>query len=182
MKPTILKVLGASMLTFALALGGSMSPQQKVVKESRQTLESMLDSVGQVRAEASRLLALTRSTLNDPESYASQMEMIKGNFNVLNRELQSLQKDRASLAPWEQKTLDEVVPLLKETSEATTKAIDYYNQHRNDLISPTYRAEADQIYTHAVQADQKLGESLKLAKLRHEQARVKAELATSQSK
>lgn len=182
MKPTILKVLGASVLTLAFALGGTMSPDQKVVKESRQTLESMLDSVGQVRAEASRLLALTRSSLNDPESYASQMDMIKDNFNVLNRELQTLQKDRAHLAPWEQKTLDQVVPLLKETSEATTKAIDYYNQHRNNLISPTYRAEADQIYEHAVQADQKLGESLKLAKLRHEEARVKAEMTSSQSK
>lgn len=177
MNRTLFKTLGAAVATLSLAFGGVKAAESKVEKESRRTLESMLVSVNQIRTEADQLVGFTKNSLADRQLHAAQMEMIKSNFDMVNRNLQALDRERPSLAPWEVQALEQVVPLLKDAADADTKAIQYFNENPLNLTALSYRNYAEQIYDDASRADAKLGESLKLAKLRHEVAHVTAEMS-----
>lgn len=174
----LFKLLGVSFVTFTLAFGATRMPETKVERDAKKTMQSMLASVQDVRVQSDQLVSLTRNTLYDPQAYAYQMEMIKSDFNHINRNLQALESERASLAPWQTRTIDAIVPMLKNASEGDTNAIAYFNANQHNLTAPSFRSDAKQIYVNSSQAGKRLDQSLKLARLHSEAAHITSEIAS----
>ncbi len=74
-----------------------------------------------------------------PESHAESIRRITADVNALTEKVAKLQSMRNMAAPWQQKAIDEIKPLLSELASNTTVLIQYIDKNPNKLYAPEYR-------------------------------------------
>lgn len=87
--------------------------------------------------DADEMETLVRSDL-DWRTHAAYLESVKEHVNRLATIVEKLQAERDKASPWQQQTIDRVVPLLHEVATNTTNAINHLNQNQIRPVSGDY--------------------------------------------
>jgi hypothetical protein len=140
--------LATSMLLLACTLVYAQSSAQK--KEDNPEVSQLLAEAKEKAAVLSRdaddMEALTRSAASW-QSHAVMLDTVKDHVNDLGRTVEKLTVARDSAAPWQQKAIDRMLPLMKELASNTTAAIEHIKEHQSQPNVGSYpeylRANAD---------------------------------------
>jgi hypothetical protein len=135
---------------------------------AKKTLTRAQASAGAVADEADQLRRGANSMFS-LDSHRDKLTALKGKVNRMGQEINSLQAERESLAPWEQQAIDDILPLLRATAENTESAIEYFNEHGDRLWMETYRDYADHIWRGSDQIAKILKNYLKYDRLRDQE-------------
>jgi hypothetical protein len=131
-------------------------------------------------AEASRLLKEVRTIAYNLErdaatletytfsrmywqTHADQLRLAKEHINAIGDRLKSLQAIRSTVAPWQQKAIDSIVPVAVQLAARTEAAIGHLNENRNHLFAPEYKDHLTTIADHSDQLKQSVNIFLELA-------------------
>ncbi|HEY4045275.1 MAG TPA: hypothetical protein VGM27_00290 [Acidobacteriaceae bacterium] len=87
--------------------------------------------------DADEMETFVRSDL-DWRTHAEYLEQVKEHINRLAGIIQKLQAERDKASPWQQQTIDRVIPLLRELATNTTNAINHLNQNQIRPVSGNY--------------------------------------------
>ena len=164
-------------LSFPLArAAGASSHKIAVADEAKQTLKQLQDSAVAVEEEADELRMMIARPESALESSLSRLIFLKEQVNKMGKEMSSLEAERQSLADWEQRAVDNTLPLLQATAAATQSAIEFYNANRAHLWMEVSDGSADRIYEESKQIATTLGNYLKYDKLHNQEQRLNREL------
>lgn len=94
------------------------------------------ESVG-LDQDADQMEMLVRSDL-DWQTHATALEAVEVHVNRLGEITAKLQAERENASPWQQQTIDRVVPMLREIATNTTNAITHLNQNQSRPVSGDY--------------------------------------------
>ncbi|HXJ96022.1 MAG TPA: hypothetical protein VMT20_24550 [Terriglobia bacterium] len=135
------------LLTLALLVAGyfSISPAAKAADASAGGSEQVSKLFSDVKAEAHQLErdaedlhGYARSSLSW-ESHTAKLDMIREHVNKTGRLLTELNDARDTAAPWQQKAIDEINPLLKELADNTEATINHLNDNKGHLnVGPEF--------------------------------------------
>jgi hypothetical protein len=135
----------ASLIAFAPQASAKPASSVTVAQEAQDTLKEMKGIAATAAGEASRLEKLSENSVIDSEVHRDALWSLRRDVNTMGQEIAGLEARRESLEPWEREAVDKVLPLLKEAAASTQSAIEYYNENRNRLWSPEYRALTEKI-------------------------------------
>ena len=98
--------------------------------------QSREEAVGLDR-DADQMEILVRSDL-DWTTHAAYLESVKTHVNRLGQIISKLESERDQASPWQQQTIDRVLPMLREIAANTTNAIEHLNQNQIRPVSGDY--------------------------------------------
>jgi len=87
--------------------------------------------------DADQMEALVRSDI-DWQTHADYLESVKTHVNRLASLIDKLQAEREDASPWQQQTIDRVVPMLREIAANTSNAINHLNENHVRPVSGDY--------------------------------------------
>jgi chromosome condensin MukBEF complex kleisin-like MukF subunit len=156
--------------------GIKQSSSMTIATEASGNLRDLEMTAAAVRDEADLLRVDISNTESDSEVHAERLMTLKDEVNRMGREVATLESERDSLAPWEQKAIDKTLPLLRDTAANTQKAIEYMDNNKTYLWNPQYRSYADRIWQDSQQIAKTLGEYRKYAKSHDQEQRLEQTL------
>jgi len=139
--------------------------------QARVTLEQV-DSLTASIADSADWLAMWAKSPERLEGQLDRLDLLREDVNKAGRELQLLGTERESLAEWESRAFDEVLPRMQDIAANTEKAIEAYNSNRNHLWTTSFPEETAKIFEDAKQAKEMLDGYLKLAAVREQEQRL----------
>ena len=130
-------LMGSLLLTSAL-FPNRASAIQNTENAGVQDLlyQSREEAIGLDR-DADQMEMLVRSDL-DWTTHAVYLESVKTHVNRLGQIIGKLQSERDQASPWQQQTIDRIIPMLREIAANTTKAIDHLNTNQVRPVSGDY--------------------------------------------
>lgn len=177
LKHTFLKTASALVLTFSVALAGTGSTTE--VGEAQRTLQSLKQSAFNVQVASDKLHTFATNRLVSNDTRATLLDTIQTRINQMGRDMASLQADRNHLNAWEQKALDQALPLLRDAANNTQQVIGYFNDRQDAVWVGEYRDSAARISRDTGKIATAIGDALKLSKLQLEEQQTKADLGVS---
>jgi hypothetical protein len=159
-------ILTASALTLSLAASRPASEQ------ARETFRDVEQKAHDIAVQADNLEMITRDSTRLAEGPMAGLDMVREKINSAGKELQLIDSERDSLPAWEQRTLDQVVPLLADAARNESQAIQYFNANRNHPATAEFRAYIDKIHADGEKSAKLLNEHLKLAKAKETETRI----------
>lgn len=136
---------------------------------------STLKLIDQQSAEISNNAFLMNEAVdrtNDFDYQSDLLAQVRDEVNRVGRELDVLQAERGSLAPWEAAAIDQVAPVMHSVAMESTDAIRTFNSNSNKLYASNYAIETNQISKDADKANALLHDEIKLASLRATENRL----------
>jgi hypothetical protein len=135
------------MLLLVLTLGYSQNSSQKEDNpEVSRLLVDAKEKAAVLSRDADDMEALTRSAASW-QSHAVMLDTIKDHVNDLGHTVEQLNAMRDKAAPWQQKAIDRMLPLMRELASNTTAAIEHIKEHQSQPNVGSYpeylRANAD---------------------------------------
>ena len=109
------------------------SGQKQENPEVTRLLEDAKEKAAALSRDADDMEALIRSDVSW-QSHAEMLDRIKEHVNDLGRLVEKLNAERDNAAPWQQKAIDRMMPLMKELASNTTAAINHLKEHQ---VRPT---------------------------------------------
>lgn len=85
----------------------------------------------------------------DWRSHATELRTIRDNVNAMGRNLQQLQEVHGTIAPWQQKAVERIMPNALELAAHTESAIAHLNEEQGKLWTPEYIARFSAMTDHA---------------------------------
>jgi len=169
---TVLITLSLPLAQAAIRVPGSITVAD-LAKETlaRKTLKQIQVSAAAVAAEAGQLRMLANSE-SSPDSHLAKLTALKGEINRMGQEINGLDAERELLAPWEQRAVDDVFPLLQADAANTESAIAYFNANRGRLWTEAYRDYAGHVWQDSEQIARILKDYRRYDKLRDQEVRV----------
>lgn len=131
--------------------------------QSRETLREIEDNARRIANDAETIDALTRDEHPLSQGTLPYLESMRERINRAGRQLRALDAGRASLLPWEQRTLDQVVPLLADAARAETQAIEYWNANRIRPMGAEFRDSLTRLESDTARAARIISDHFKLA-------------------
>jgi len=107
---------------------------EKAVTAELKQLRSLMN---QLSYDADQLRTLEFSRVHW-ETHALQLNTVKDDVNRVGERLDSLQNTRSFAAPWQQESIDAIVPVALRVADRTTAAIEHLNSNRQYLWAPHY--------------------------------------------
>lgn len=92
----------------------------------------------ELKADSENMATFTRSTFSW-QSYAGNLEMIRGHVNKSGELLTKLQNAKSSGSTWQQTAIDRIEPLLKEMAANTSAAIKHLSDNKSAVHMQTFR-------------------------------------------
>lgn len=84
-------------------------------------------------------------------SHAAHLNEIRKNVNALGRNLKQLQGIHSTIAPWQQKAVDRIIPNAVALATHTEGAIEYLNNQQGRTWAPPYTERVGDMQEHARQ-------------------------------
>jgi predicted transcriptional regulator len=148
----------------------------KPAEDARTKLKEIDAMSANVSDEAFHLNAMAQSQM-DPRSHLERLDAVKEEVNQIGRELQSLEAERDSLAPWQVQALAETTELMHQVADHAEKAIQTFQTDRQHLWATPYVAETEAISGEAARVSTLLHNALKLADVRERELRLEQTLS-----
>lgn len=134
-----------------------------------------LKLIDQQSAEISNNAFLMNMAVDRTDDFDYQSDLlnqVRDEVNRVGRELDVLQAERGSLAPWQAAAVDQVAPVMHSVAMESTDAIRTFNSDSTKLYASNYAIETDQISKDADKANSLLHGDIKLASLRATENRL----------
>ncbi len=138
---------------------------------TKKALKQVQASATLLANEADQLRMITNAKCS-PDLQLAQLTALKNEVNRMGREIGSITVERESLAPWEQRAVNQVEPLLQATAANTESAIKYFSENRDRLWTEAYRDYADRVWQDSEQIAKILKNFLKYDKLRDQEVQL----------
>lgn len=173
--------------TLAALIGGSMSLVQAAPKlktetaaaEGRTVLENVRSTAYSMVAVADRL-AIDASRTGYADVQLKALNELRYHVNKIGHDLALLENEEASLPDWASKSVNEIVPLMREIAQNTEKAILNFDANRDRVWATGFSEQTARIYEGAVRVRDLLDSYLKLAGVREQEQRIAAKLNGNQ--
>lgn len=181
MRPIFTLTISAALTLWSLAPAQG-APRVKNESPSRQAekILASVDASAQEIAETADKLNGEAIHQRDAEAHLDGLQTLRTDINKIGDELRTLEAERSSLAPWEAKALDEVLPLLHDAAVNADQAIQTYNSERAHLFASSYMEDTEKISQDTNKAATLLRDSLKLAKTREKESKLEESLGEDQ--
>ncbi len=72
------------------------------------------------------------------QTHAQRLNLAREHINEIGKRLGRLQAIRSEVAPWQQRAIEEIVPVAADLAAHTEAAIQHLNENRNRLLAPEY--------------------------------------------
>lgn len=132
-----LLILGTLVLSSSLLSSRAFAVQKEESAGVQDLLyQARQEAVG-LDQDADQMEMLVRSDL-DWQAHAASLESVKAHVNRLGEIIAKLQDERDNASPWQQQTIDRVIPMLREISTNTTNAINHLNNNKIRPVSGDY--------------------------------------------
>ncbi|MEO8126664.1 MAG: hypothetical protein ABI822_06190 [Bryobacteraceae bacterium] len=146
------------------------------VRRAEKALTKIDQRAGVVAGEADELSHLGLNTQYSPDLHRIKLEVVRGEVNHMVREVNRLEAERESLAPWERQALDKTLPALNEAATEARKAIEYFDANRNLLWTGEYREDTNGIRKASEEIARSLRVYLQFEKVSGEEQRLRQRL------
>lgn len=170
-------VLSGCVIALAVApVASAAAPECAVAKPDaasytwnfRQEADNIFAGIRSDAARAKSDAARLQRVVSGPDavswvSDSGELERIRAKVNDMGRDLCRLESIRSAVAPWQQKTIDQVDFDLKLLADNTQDAITFGNTHRRSLWVPGFGRTVDNMYTEARGLAQCVGNAVKYA-------------------
>ena len=152
MRSTIFRKVGyLPLLALALAPVASASPAMNIKNstvaegqarnfetEASDLLKEIKSLSGKLRTDASTLESYKRQPRLSWQTHAGQLTKAREHINAIGERLDRLQAIQSVTAPWQQRAIDEIVPVAADVAAHTQSAIEHLNENRTYLYAPVY--------------------------------------------
>jgi len=147
--------------------------------QARATLEDICGMAEELTTAADQLASIaTRQDESDRQ--LEQLNMLRDGINVVGRELASLQAAENTLPEWQQSTISEALPILRDLATMTDEAIANFNTNRVHLWTTDFPTQANKMYEDAKRFRNLVLGNLKLASVRAHEQKIEASLSSNQ--
>jgi hypothetical protein len=161
----MISITGAMLIAVAVlpAQAGILNRHHVTLTDpAAQSLKDLHANAAAAEDEAMHLRTLSLTPEISADSHMVALMALKQQVNAMGREIDALNAERSALARWEVRAVDHVRSLLKSAASDTDNAIAFFNDNRDRLWLPAYRADVEGIESDAA----RIAEILK-ADLRH---------------
>ena len=129
-------------LALVLAVSRSMISRLRVAQSAKDSeevsgllAEAKMKAI-QLKQDADEIKIFVQST-RAWETHAAKLDEIKEHINNLGELVTKMKNARATATPWQQESISQVTPLLKELAASVTATIEHLND-KNHLANPLY--------------------------------------------
>ncbi len=105
-----------------------------------------------LKTDSNEMESFTRSKLSW-QSYAEQIETIKGHINNAGQLVSKLKAAESTGSPWQQSTIKLIEPMLQEMADNLTTTINHLNENRDKVHMPGFKDYVKANYTMAVELE-----------------------------
>jgi chromosome segregation ATPase len=152
MRSTILRKFAyLPLLALALTSVGFAAPEASTTKcnsserqlwsveaEANNLLKEIKSLSGKLKNDANTLESYKWQTLLHWQTHAQQISRVREHINSIGDRLDRLQAIKSELAPWQQRAIEQIVPVAANVAAHTEAAIQHLNQNRAYLFAPVY--------------------------------------------
>lgn len=115
----------------------------------------------------------------DWQTHAVELEAVRDAVNDMGTKLCRLETIRRVASPWERKAIDEAAPLIAEMANETEAAINYLNDHEDNLVSLTYDGYTSGLYQRSDKLVNDMNEFEKFSKVHRQDLQLEKSLGVS---
>jgi chromosome segregation ATPase len=167
MHRTFLCIASAMLFTAAFSQArsaGATEGATVLIKDGRATLRQIEAKAADAASEAGKLEQASRAASLSWQTHSDFLGEISEDINRMGKEIDHLEFEQESLAPWEREALVKAAPLLKDAASNTDQAIGFLKGNITSLwwASETYRGYAEKIDEDCAQAAKLLRDYLQL--------------------
>ena len=119
-----------------------MTPAQE---SARMTLENIQESASVASDNGFKFKMYSRTYSMSSQTYAAVLNRIRDEVNAMGHETPQLTDEQSTLAPWERKALNDVLPLLRQTADGTEHAIALFEDNPQRLWMHPFYSETERI-------------------------------------
>lgn len=188
------KALGLGFGTLLLAGSVAASPLPRpAVEESAASygwnfqdeasglLSEIRDLAGKLNRDADALATLSRNEQVSWQSHAGYLNSVREHINRMGERLERLQAIRHVTSPWQQQSIDRIVPVAAELASRTEAAINHLNENQNYLFAESYRQHLDVISDHAAELSETVREFVDFGQTQQKMERLQQRLDIASS-
>ncbi|MBZ5514585.1 MAG: hypothetical protein LAN62_07030 [Acidobacteriia bacterium] len=144
--------------------------------ETTNLIEQMRSHAARVSRNAETLQSFGRSRQVSWQTHAAELTQVREGVNAMGTLLCRLQAIRHVALPWQQRTIDQILPRLAPLASRTEAAIEVLDDNRNSLFATDYAEHVNDIYGYASSISESVGALLEYAKLQDRLEQSKEEL------
>lgn len=106
--------------------------------EAKDLLKEIKSISSKLKTDASTLESYKWQTLLSWQTHANQLTKTREHVNAIGQRLDRLQAIKSENAPWQQRAIEEIVPVAANVAAHTESAIQHLNENRRYLYAPVY--------------------------------------------
>ncbi len=115
-------------------------------QEANQLMQGIQDDAAVASHHASTLESYADTPEMSWQTHDGQLQSLKTEINDMGRKLCRLEAIRSAVAPWQQRTIDQMSKDLVLMANSADDAILYVTTHQRYLWNPTYENYMDNLY------------------------------------
>ena len=150
-------------------------PAWNFQKEASDLLTEVQYLSDKLSTDTDKLASYTRSNLSY-ESHATGLTAVRDDINQMGTRLSRLQQIKHVTAPWQQRAIEEVVPVAAQMAAHTQAAIEHLNENQRYLFAPAYQDHLEAVAEHAATIDTILDKYMDLGQTQQKLQRLQTEL------
>lgn len=135
---------------------------------------------GKLRVDSDTLASFTRSNLSS-QSHATRLNLVRDHINQIGDKLARLQEIRHVTSPWQQRAIEQVVPVAAQMAAHTQAAIEHLNENQGYLFAPAYQDHLEAVAEHADTMSTILAKFLDLGNTQQKLQRLQQDLEMVES-
>jgi len=106
--------------------------------EANDLLKEIKSLSGKLKNDATTLASYKRQTQLHWQTHAHQLNLAREQINKIGERLDRLQAIKSEVAPWQQRAIEQIVPIAANVAAHTEAAIQHLNENRTYLFAPVY--------------------------------------------
>lgn len=143
---------------------------QQLETRARQTMD-----------RADQLRSMARNPDTDWQIHAGQLQQVKMQVNDTAEKLCRLETIRRVLAPWQQKTVDQIARQVQLMADNAQDAIAFLDANRGQLWSPTYGKYLSNVYNQAQDMTRSTENAVEYAEVQQQYNHLQKEIGVTKS-
>jgi hypothetical protein len=155
-----------------LSLSATQAKARAGADPAKDNLVDVENHAHLIAVEADTLWMISRDSHPLSTATLGDLETVRERINHVGKELRALDGQRSALLPWEQRTLDQVIPLFADAARAETQAIEYCNENRMHPVGPEFRAYVERLKADADRAAKLISEHVRLENAKNTESKM----------
>lgn len=168
--------LGAATVNECMATPTAASHAWNFHEEANHLFQDVQADARQARDNAAQLQSFSDDYGLSWQAHAAVWNDLRANINDMSRKACRLEAIRGYVAPWQQRTIDQIAKNVQLMADSTQDAIVFGNAHQQELYNLTYQRYADNVYLDANNLTRSVGNAVEYAKVLGEYHELRSDL------